>query len=339
MNSLERVLAAVHFAQVDRLPLFLQISGFAATSAGIALPEYLTKSEVLVSAQLAAAKRFQNDLLVAALDCCVEAEALGTEITFVPEAYPHIKFPLIDNWRQIEDLSIPDPYSAGRLPVLLEACQMLLERDAGEHFVVGQTLGPTTLAAQIFGIENLMYLLIDEPEGFSRLLNFTAQVTQTLAEVLANLGVHGVMINEPSASPNIFPPEVFRVFIQPLLQEVFVTLRRSYSGVNWLQITGNATPILPLIDGLELDLVTLDSPVELGRALEVFPRKTLCGNLNPLLFLKGRKERLAESLPGTLKQGRKLGYILGSGCEIPLDSDPRNLEYLIELLRCRHHEL
>ncbi|WP_407310320.1 uroporphyrinogen decarboxylase family protein [Desulfosporosinus sp. SB140] len=335
MNSLERVLAAKRFAQVDRLPLFLQTSGFAATSAGIALPDYLTKSEVLVSAQLAAAQRFQNDVLFSALDYCVEAEALGTEITFALEAYPHIKSPLIDNWRRVEDLSIPDPYSAGRMPVLLEACQMLLDQDAGEHFVVGQALGPTTLATQIFGIENLMYLLIDEPEGFTRLLAFTAQVTQTFARALGAVGVHGVMINEPSASPNIFPPEVFRAFIQPLLQEIFTNLRRSYSKANWLQITGNATPILPLIAGLELDLVTLDSPVDLSRASQVLSRKTVCGNLNPLLFLKGRRDQLAEGLAGDLKQGRELGYILGTGCEIPLDSDPRNLEYLIQLLRCK----
>jgi len=73
MKSLERVLAAIHFDQIDRLPIFLQISGFAATSAGIALPDYLTKSEVLASSQLAATKLFHNDLLFSSLDYCVEA--------------------------------------------------------------------------------------------------------------------------------------------------------------------------------------------------------------------------------------------------------------------------
>lgn len=331
MKSLERVLAAIHFEQIDRLPLFLQISGFAATSAGIALPDYLTKSEVLASSQLAATTRFQNDFLFSSLDSCVEAEALGSGITFSPNAYPHIKSPLLDNWQQVGNLSIPDPYSAGRMPVILEACQMLLEQDGGEHFVVGQVLGPTTIAAQIFGIENLMYLLIDEPEGFTRILDFTAQVTHTFAKALFAVGAHGVMINEPSASPNIFPKEVFRAFIHPLLQTIFTELKRNYSGVNWLQISGNTTAILPSIAELELDLITIDSPVNLSLALEVLSPKTVCGNLNPLLFLNGRQDQMAEALDGDL---RKASYILGTGCEIPLDSDPQNLEHLIRLLRC-----
>lgn len=335
MKSLERVLAAIHFDQIDRLPLCLQISGFAATSAGIVLQDYLTKSKVLASSQLAAAKRFQTDVLFSSLDYCVEAEALGTEITFSPNAYPHIKSPLLENWQEVKKLSVPDPYSAGRMPVLLETCQILLEQDGGEHFVVGQVSGPTTIASQIFGIENLIYLMVDEPEGFTRLLDFTAQVTQTFAEALFAVGAHGVMINEPSASPNIFPKEVFQAFIHPLLQAMFTKLKRNYSGVNWLQITGNATAILPSIAELELDLVTIDSPVNLSQALQVLSHKTVCGNLNPILFLKGRRDQMAEALDEDIKQGRKAGYILGTGCEIPLDADPQNLEDLIRLLRCK----
>lgn len=335
MKSLERVLAAIHFDKVDRFPLFLQMSGFAATSAGIDLQDYLTNSEILASSQLAARKRFNNDFLFSSLDSCVEAEALGSEITFSPNVYPHIKSPLLDNWHDVKKMSIPDPYSAGRMPVVLEACQRLLEQDGGEHFVVGQVLGPTTIASQIFGIENLIYLLIDDPEGFNRLLDFTAQVTQTFAAALFAVGAHGVMISEPSASPNIFPKEVFQAFIHPRLQAIFTELKRNYLGANWLQITGNATTILPLIAELELDLVTIDSPVNFSQALQALSHKTLCGNLNPLLFLHGKRDQMAEALAGNIKQGRKAGYILGTGCEIPLDSDPQNLEYLIRLLRCK----
>lgn len=335
MKSLERVQAAIHFTQIDRRPLFLQISGFAATSAGIPLTDYLTKSEVLASAQLTATKRFQNDVLFSALDYCVEAEALGTEITFTPNAYPHITTPLLDNWQQVKTMLIPDPYSTGRMPILLEACQMLLEQDGGEHFVVGQVLGPTTIASQIFGIEKLIYLLIDEPEGFARLLDFTAQVTQSFAQALFAVGAHGVMVNDPSASPNVFPKEVFKAFIYPRLQSIFTKLKRSYSGANWLQITGNVTAILPSIAELEIDLVTIDSPVNLSQALQVLSQKTVCGNLNPLLFLKGRLDQMAEALDGVIMQGRKAGYILGTGCEIPLDTDTQSLEYLIRLLRCK----
>lgn len=333
MKSLERVLAAIHFDQIDRLPLFLQISGFAATSVGIALPNYLTNSKTVVASQLAATKRFHNDLLFSFLDFCVEAEALGTEITFTTNAYPHIKAPLLDNWHHVEKMSIPDPYSAGRMPVVIEACQRLLEQDGGEHFVVGQVLGPTTIAAQIFGIENLIYLLIDEPEGFARLLGFTAQVSQTFAEALFAVGAQGVMISEPSASPNVFPKEVFQSFVHPLLQSIFAHLKRRYSGINWLQITGNTTAILPLLAELEIDLVTIDSPVNLSQALQVLSHKAVSGNLNPLLFLNGSRDQIAAALDGDIKQGRKTGYILGTGCEIPLDADPQKLECLVRLLR------
>ena len=314
---------------------FFIFPGFAATLAGISLQDYLTKSEVLASSQLAATKLFHNDLLFSSLDYCVEAEPLGAEILFPPNAYPHIKSPLLDDWHRVLQMSIPDPYTAGRMPLVLEACQMLLEKDAGEHFVMGQVMGPTTIASQIFGIENLIYLLIDEPEGLTRLLSFTAQVTQTFAEALFTVGAHGVMINEPSASPNIFPKEVFQAFIHPVLKATFAELKRKYSGAIWLQIAGNSTTILPSIAELEMDLVTIDFPVNLSQALQALSHKTVCGNLNPLLFLKGKQDQMAEALGGVIKQGRKAGYILGTGCEIPLDSDPQNLEHLIRLLRCK----
>jgi len=44
---------------------------------------------------------------------------------------------------------------------------------------------------------------------------------------------------------------------------------------------------------------------------------------------------MAKALDEDIKQGRKAGYILGTGCEIPLDADPQNLEDLIRLLRCK----
>lgn len=333
MKPYERALTAVKLAEPDQLPLFLQICGFAATSTGFSLMDYLTKGKVLAEVQLEAARRYRNDVLFAFLDYCVEAEALGAKLAFSDQSYPHIKAVGLTDWHQIQDLEVPDPFSAYRMPVVLEACRLLAEKDGGEHFLVGQVLGPTTIAAQIFGIENLLFLSFDDPVGFAALLQFTARVTKVFAGALFEVGAQAVMVSDPSASPNVFPKEMFCAYVQPLLGEIFSGLKQKYQKVNWVQITGNATSILPFLCSLEVDIITVDSPVFMDKALDIIQGKAVSGNLNPFLFLSGSYKQIDTATEALFEHRHRLGFILGTGCEIPLDADPQKVEYLVKLVR------
>lgn len=326
MKALERVLAEIHFQETAERPIFLQIGGLAATLMGIPLHQYLTDPQTTALTQYHSAQIYKNDIMFGFLDFCVEAEAMGAPVTYSVSGYPSISGPLITDWKETLSLDLPNPRMDGRMPVLLETCERLLEKDQGEHFIVGQCLGPTTLATQIFGIENSIYLLVDNPEGFNQLLNFTTQISKSFAQAILATGVSAVLINDPSASPNVFPKSTFENMIYPYLEQLINDLKKRQEGLVWLQITGNTTSILSIINKLPVDLITLDSPVELIKAQEVITHKAIIGNINPLLFTNCDGENLHKQTQSALAKCRPTGFILGTGCDIPVDANPERLD-------------
>lgn len=332
MKALERVLLEIDSGETNERPIFLQIGGLAAKLMGFPLHQYLMDAQTATEAQYQTARLLKNDVLFGFLDFCVEAEAMGASIAYSDSEYPSIVNPLIKDWKEILSLEPPNVRRDSRMPVVLEVCERLLEKDQGEHFIVGQCLGPTTLATQIFGIENSIYLLVDNPEAFNLLLNFTTQIAKSFAQAILATGVSAVLINDPSASPNVFPKSTFDNMIYPHLKGLFNEIKTQETDLVWLQITGKTTSILPTINNLPVDIITLDSPVELIEAQEILNNKTVIGNINPLLFTNNNSENLLIQTQSTLAKRRKGGFILGTGCDIPFDANPERIHDFLNIV-------
>lgn len=332
MKPLAKVLATLSFEKIGSPPLFLQLNGFTARLAGNSLEQYLKDVDTMVEVQMAAAREFHNDFVNVFLDSCVEAEALGAKIAFSDSAYPSIQTPLITDWHQVASLSPPDPGSAGRMPLMLEAAKRVVDQAEGEYFVVGQVLGPTTIASQIYGIENLIYLLVDDPDGFLELMRFTTRVTEQFVENLVTTGIHAILIHDPTASPDVVSKHMFTSLVSPNLKLMIQRIKTKHQVTVWLQVTGNTSAVLPLMSDFDVDMVTIDSPVNLEYALQVLPSKVVVGNINPMLFRKGVKNQLSSALANIRDQSRELGYIIGTGCEIPLDADSANIRYFLDMV-------
>ncbi|MCO1601781.1 uroporphyrinogen decarboxylase family protein [Desulfosporosinus nitroreducens] len=332
MRSLARVLGTLNFTDVDCAPVFLEHSGFVARLAGISLERYLTEADIMVAVKLEAVKKFRTDIMSLGLDSCVEAEALGSKVVFSNSAYPYISSSLITDWHQLDRLTVPDPWSSGRMPLILQAAKVIVEKDAGEHFIVGQVLGPVTIASQIYGIEKLIYLIVDDPEGFMELLKFTSQVTERYCEALGETGIHAIMLHDPSASPDVLSKGVFTSFIAPQLKAMFERIKKRQETYLWLQIIGNTTSVLHHMADFNLEMVTIDTAVKLPDAFHSLQNKVVVGNMNPMLFRNATFNQLASTLRQILEQRREFGYVMGTGCETPLDASEEKITYFLELI-------
>lgn len=332
MRSLARVLGTLNFTDVDGTPVFLEHSGFVARSAGISIERYLTDVDIMVAVKLEAVKKFRTDIMSLGLDSCVEAEALGSKAVYSNSAYPYISTPLITDWHQLDRLTVPDPWSSGRMPLMLKAAKVVVEKDAGEHFIVGQVLGPVTIASQVYGIESLIYLIVDDPEGFMELLKFTTLVTERYCEALSETGIHAIMLHDPSASPDVLSKSVFANLIAPQLKAMIQHIKEQQETYLWLQIIGNTTSVLPLIADFNLEMVTIDSPVKLSDAFHGLENKVVVGNMNPMLFRNASYDQLSSTLRHIHEQQRKFGYVMGTGCETPLDASEEKITYFLELI-------
>jgi uroporphyrinogen decarboxylase len=332
MTGLERILATVRFEPADRVAVIPQIFGHAARIAGVPLVEYLTDAAVLTRCQLSALERYRHDAVFALLDVNVETEALGSRLRFPKDGYPSVEKYAIESPSAVAELAIPDPSQAGRMPVLLQAARLLRQELGDRVLVAGCVLGPMTLACQLLGAECALFAVVDEPEAFERLLDFAVDVAVRFGQAQLEAGAHLCVVFDPSASPAVVPPALFREMLAPRLRRLFQALKGPRSPVTWLHIAGPVEPILPLYPDCGVDIANIDYCVDPGRARAALPRLCLDGNIRPLAFVDSEPGDITVACRRVL-DGAGVGFILSSGCEIPLEARPECVQALVDSVK------
>jgi uroporphyrinogen decarboxylase len=334
MNSIERIQAALSFEKPDRVPVIAQVFGNAAVLAGVPLRDYLRDGELLARCQIQALNRYGYDAVFALMDTSVETEAAGSVLKYPRDRYPHVTSHALPDAAGLDRLRTPDPHKAGRMPELLKAARILRREVGDDVLVVGCVLGPLTVATQLMGAETALYLAIDEPEHFARLLDFSAGLVIRFGTAQIEAGVHLPVVFDPSASPAVIPPQFFREFELPCLRKVFTAFKEAGAAANWLHIAGPAAPILPLYPLAGVDIANFDYCVEVGEARQALPRTCLDGNIKPLSFVEATPETIAAESVELLRQfEQRGGFILSSGCEIPPEAKPENVAAMVSAAR------
>jgi len=330
MNSIERIRAATGFERPDRVPVIAQVFGHAAVLSGVSLRDYLRDGDLLARCQIKALQRYGYDTVFALMDTSVETEAVGSILTYPPDQYPHVKSYALSDAGNLEGLSLPDPQRSGRMPELLKAVRRLRQEVGDEVLVVGCVSGPMTVAVQLLGMETALYLAIDHPERFARLLDFSAQVAIRFATAQIEAGAHLPLVFDPCASPAVIPPQFFREFELPRLRTLFTALKAAGAAASWLHIAGPVVPILPLYPQCGVDIANFDYCVSALDARKALPHTCLDGNIKPLAFVEATPEMIAEASSRLLTEfASRGGFILSSGCEIPPEAKPENVAAMV----------
>ncbi len=329
MNSLERVKAAVFFEDADRVPVIAQVFGYTAVRAGVELADYLCNGELLAHCQLEAYHYFQYDSVFALMDTSVETEAAGSELVYPKNQYPYVKKYAVEKYG-LGNLSVPNPLKDGRMPELLKAATILRQKIGDEVLVVGCVLGPMTLATQLMGIEKTIYLAIDEPGEFAGLLEFATEVVIRFGLAQLEAGVHLPIVFDPSSTTTVIPPQFYREFVAPQLKKVFTAFKDKGSIANWIHTAGLVEPILTYYPQIGVDLANIDFCVNPQTALKSLPRTCIDGNIKPLLFVDGSPDQILVESTKLLEIFKERGgFILSSGCEIPLESKADNITAMV----------
>ncbi len=329
MKSLERITTAVKFQKPDRFPVIAQVFGHAATLAGVTLGDYIRDGELLARCQLKALQQYGYDAVFAAMDLNVETEAVGSVLTYRENQYPFVKS-YVAGAKHINNLVVPDPHQAGRMPELLKAADIMRRELGDDVLVAGLVSGPMTLAVQLMGAEKTLYFAADAPEEFVELLHFASDVIISFGLAQLEAGVHLPMVFEPAASPAVIPPQFFREFVLPQLKRIFGVFKERGAAVNWLHTAGPVKPILPYYPEAGVELANIDYSVDPHEACQILPQTCLDGNIMSLSFVEANPEEIAVESARLLDlfTGRG-GFILSSGCEIPPESKPENIAAMV----------
>lgn len=331
MNSLERFMGTLAWSRTDRrccLPLVL---GYAAKLAGIKVKEYVSDGEAMALAQRFAIGNYGYDAVFVYAGNAVEVESMGAPLDFPEDDYPYVNY---EGQEEIVDgllhRPLPDPTRDGRMPQLLKAARILRQEVGQKVPVVGSVAGPLTIAGQLLGLEQMLFLLADNPERFRQLINYTAPVSMNFGLALLDAGARVIMLMDPVSSQNIIPPGVFQEVELPLIRRIFAAYKEAGALACWLVITGQTRDLLASYPLTNADMVTVDYPVPLEEAFSFLPHVTVTGNLDPFHFIDRSPEEIRTEARGLLQSANsRPGYILGTGCELPLNSKAKNLQALV----------
>lgn len=164
----------------DRVPVYAQMHEFAMKELGIQANTFYTTPEILTSATLEIAERYRIDVGFLDYDVYnIEVEALGQKVLFFEDHMPDVDrtAPLIAGPEDLDKIRTPDFDTAGRFSQVIEM-HAIYEKLTGVAPSL-QYCAPFSMAANIRGIENLIFDILLNPD-FARGL-FDAIVEEVLA--------------------------------------------------------------------------------------------------------------------------------------------------------------
>ena len=360
MNQRDLVLNAGYGGAVDRIPVTPYMGNFGARVAGVPIDRYCSDSETLASAQLAAQKVVGQDALVAQSDGYYMAEGLGMETYSRPGTTPAPRRWPIEDLAQIDSLRVPDPNTAGRMPVFLGAIKRM-RAEVGDDLAIRPCgTGAFSLAGHMLGPENFVMAIAllsiePDPEAERRLRSLMEICTETtIAFSLAALeaGADIVVDADSLASLDMISPEIYESWVWPYERTYFegVTPKAKERGaLTLLHICGNTTPILPLMAQTGTQILELDWKVDLADARRFVDDNSLnspgdappaiMGNLDPsAVLLQGTPADIRSACLAAMRKGvRSLegsaigtSFYLGSGCEVTPDTPPANIQAMVQ---------
>ncbi len=143
------------------------------------------------------------------------------------------------------------------------------------------------------------------------------------------------MLVDPVASGSVISPRVFAQFALPYLQRNLAKIAE-LGAAPMLHICGRTDGIIELMADTGAIALSIDQ-IELADAkAKVGERVCLIGNVRPT-------ETLLEGTPDAVTEEARCcvadcadspgGFILASGCEVPLEAPPENVDALMAVAR------
>ena len=313
----------------DRVPFVPTIYEHAAALIGVTPSEMARSESLLVQGQLESYRIYGHDLVAVGIDIYnVEAEALGCSVQYfddnsIPAVNVHV---LAGDDRTMGSLQIPDPESAGRMPMLLAAAEKVQKEIGKEVPVSAASVGPFTLAALLRGFEPLVMDMMEEPEYAEQLLDFACEVAYGFGEAMIKRGL-GVALNDSWISPPLMSPRLYREFVFERHRKLIGRLKQAGASSVGLISGGNTQPIAEYLVQTGSSILLADYGMDLAAYKEKASAAgiILRGSIKASILETGTEAEIVVQTQEVLNIGAPGGrFVLGS-VVVPFGTDPKRV--------------
>lgn len=331
MTPKERFMAALSGQEMDRLIVAPLILNWASRTTGIKVGEFNRSGEKMATAQIECYRKYGHDAVFIFTTTNTLGEAMGSKLFFPEDDAPQLETPLIQTRDDIKKLKPLDPEKDGRLPVYLEAAKRCVDAIGDEVFVLPVVEAPLTTAACLRGTDVLVKEFYTDPELVHTLMRACTDAAKAAIDAFAKIGTIPIIV-EPVGTGTMISDKHFRAFVLPYLQEIFAHIG-SYKMPGALHICGKTKRIIKSMSESGAMILSIDD-IDLADAKELVGDKVcLLGNVSPAdgLF-KGTPELIREMVRDCVAKAYDSpgGYIISSGCEVPIKTPHENMVAFLE---------
>ena len=221
MTPRQRFLAALQRQPTDS-PALGTVTSLATTEAmaacGAAFPQ--AHADPTLMARLAAFASLDAgfDMIFPLFSVVHEAAALGAAVDWGGvHAMPGVTRP---PWHEPDDIRIPDDFTAREgMAVPLEALRLLKAEYGEEYAIVGKVFGPWSLGFHLFGVEEILIMILDDPDKLAILLDRLQEVTVRSALAQLQAGADLLCLAD-HCSRDMCAPATYRTLLLPIHQRL-----------------------------------------------------------------------------------------------------------------------
>ena len=243
------LLRALGLGSGGRVPFVPAVYEHKAWFTGRTPSEVCRDGSLLLESVIAEYESLRADAIVVGIDVYnVEAEACGCAVryfdapdTSIPSLAPGSE--VIPGDAIAEDLAVPDPSKAGRMPMMIESTANARKALGADVEVMGALSAPFSLAASLMGGANMFMAMAADPPLAHGAIAFAEKVVTAYGLGYARRGLVAALFDS-QASPGLISPRAYSEFVLGPTRRVIGALKEAGMRYVPLVIGGNTDPIV-----------------------------------------------------------------------------------------------
>jgi MtaA/CmuA family methyltransferase len=329
MTGKELILKAFCLEEVERIPWVPFVGIHGAKLIDVPGDKYLQSAELISRGAAKAVELYKPDGLPVTFDLQIEAEAMGCQLAWSTENPPAVISHPLSEGKTLADLVVPGK-DDGRINLVLDAARAI-RKDHPDIALYGLITGPFTLALHLLGTDIFIKMLEDAPQ-VTAILEFANRVAMAMAGYYLEAGCDIIAVVDPMTSQ--IGPDQFSQFITPPMTALFEHIR-SGGGLGSFFVCGYAQQNIEVMCDCKPDNVSIDENIPLDFVRDICLEREISfgGNMKlTVVLLMGSPDDCQEHALETMELGKRKGFILAPGCDLPMATPRENLAAITELV-------
>jgi uroporphyrinogen decarboxylase len=316
----------------ERIPVFGIGLHFNIRMAGITHRQYTNDIDAMVRCEIQAIKQFDYDWSLPFPDDFIEIEPLGV-ITKDEENIPRAAVGYMEPSRQtISKLKLPDPSKDGRIPAFLQALKRIKAQLGNRVCLTGHVAAPFTATTLVFGVENTLMLLYNDPGLLREATAFLAELEILWATAQIQAGADAIWVGDCCASSSFISSDHFSEFAATPAISVIQQIKKR-GAFSFYHAGEKKLSHLKLMADLGASAVNVAEGIDLSRVREV-AKVCLMGNMDPINILwNGTAEDVAAETRKIISSAGRGRFIFNTGEGIVRQTPEQNVRAMTRAVR------